>query len=181
MSYLDRDHSNKERCFAVSASVGVVARANALFNEPRGIVRLLKRYSPNAAIVVAALKSVVSARDQVLHLTTPELDRQLWVTNLSIAKTRHLAGSLTYDTDVSPSDGRFAVNLCEGMSRWELLRTLVALQRGHFRDRPKTLALSSPEVSIESEQPFELEIDGELLVTTRAHFKVLPKHARVCV
>lgn len=181
LSYLDSDHSTKERCFVVSASVGVVARANALFNEARGIVGLLKSNSPNAAIVAAALKSVATARNQGLRLVTPKFDRQLSVTNLSIAKTRHLAGSLTYDTDVSPCDGMFAVNLCEGMSRWELLRTLVALQRGRFRDRPKTFTLSCPEVSIESEQSFELELDGEVLITTCAHFKVLPQKARVCV
>ena len=179
--YLDNGQTTRERCFAISASVGVVARANALFNRARGIIRLLKRCSPNSAILAAALQSVATARNQALVLKTPTFDRRVSVTNLSIAKTCHLAGSLTYDTEVSSCDGLFAINLCEDMSRWELLRTLVALQRGRFRGRLKTLSMSCPELSIASERPFELEIDGELLMTTHAHFQVLCHKARVCV
>jgi diacylglycerol kinase family enzyme len=144
------------------------------------LIRLLKPHSPSLAMVAAALQAVATAENQELRLRTADFDRQLPVTNLSIAKTRYLAGSLAYEPLVEPCDGKLAVNLCENMSRWELLRTLIALYRGCFRNRPKTLTTCSAEVSVESDQPFELEVDGETFSTRRAHLRTLPHKARVC-
>ena len=178
--YLDASGASDERCFAVSASVGVVARANALFNEGTGALGVLKARAPSLAIVAAALTATLTARNRPFKVTSGPLDRRLELTNLSIAKTRYLAGSLTYDTPVLPDDGRLSVNLCEGMSRWELIRTLLALQGGRFYGCPKTVSLSVPSVSVRSDQQFELELDGEVVVTSRADFRVLQHQARVC-
>jgi diacylglycerol kinase (ATP) len=180
VTYLDGDSVDRQRCFAVSASVGVVAKANALFNVPRGFLSLLKPHSPSLAMVAAALQAVATAENQELRLRTADFERQLPVTNLSIAKTRYLAGSLAYEPLVEPCDGMLAINLCENMSRWELLRTLIALYRGKFRNRPKTLTTCAAEVSVESDQPFELEVDGETFSTRRAIFGTLPHKVRVC-
>jgi diacylglycerol kinase family enzyme len=180
LTYLDGDNVDRQRCFAVSASVGVVASANAWFNNPRGWVRLLKRHSPSLAMVAAAFQAVVTAENQELRLRTADFDRQLRVTNLSIAKTRYLAGSLAYEPLVQPCDGKLAIHLCENMSRWELLCTLVALYRGCFRNRPKTLTTCSAQITVESDHPFDLEVDGETISTRRAILRTLPHKARVC-
>jgi diacylglycerol kinase (ATP) len=180
VTYLDCDNVDRHRCFAVSASVGVVAKANALFNCPRGLTRLLKSHSPSLAMVAAALQAVATAENQELRLRTADFERQLPIMNLSIAKTRYLAGSLAYEPLVHPCDGQLAINLCEDMSRWELLRTLIALYRGHFRNRPKTLTACAAEVSIESVYPFDLELDGETFSTRRAILRTLPHQVRVC-
>ena len=180
LSYVDDRDRPAQRCFAVSASVGVVARANALFNAAKGLIGLLKPHSVELAIAAAAAQAVLSSRNQRLRIASAQLDRQMLITNLSIAKTRHLAGSLTYDEQVTQNDGLLAVNLCDNMSRWELLGALRALRRGQFGNRPKTLSFSAADVSLESQESFDLEIDGEVLRAKSARFEVLPQKVRVC-
>jgi len=178
--YLDATGASRERCFAVSASVGVVARANALFNQGSGSIGVLKARAPGVAIAAAALKAVSSNRNQTLRIGCTHFERTLPITNLSVSKTRHLAGSFTYDSQVQPDDGLLSVNLCADMSGWELVCALAALRCGHFQGRPKTLTMSIPMIAVSSEHRFELELDGEIVVTQQAEFRVLQRRARIC-
>ncbi len=180
VSYLDANGAKRERCFAVSASVGVVASANALFNDAHGAIGYLKVWSSNIAIAAAALTAIFKARSESLIVTSSQFNQCVLVTNLSIAKTRHLAGAFTYDTPVLPNDGLLSINLCEGMSRGQLLWTLMSLCRGRFRGLGRTHSWSTEAISVSSQQPFDLELDGEVLKATRVHCRVIPKAIRVC-
>lgn len=180
VTYSDPDGASRERYFAVSASIGVVAGANALFNDPSGVIRSVKVCSTNLAIAAAAVTAIVGVRDQPLRIESGYFSEQVSVTNLSIAKTRHLAGAFTYDAPVLPNDGLLSVNLCESMSRWQLFRTLIGLCRGRFCGLPKTRSWSDRSITVVGHAPFNLELDGELVKATRAHFRVLPNAIRVC-
>lgn len=180
--WLDADGEPHSRCFAVSASVGVIARANAAFNRRRGAVGLLQAVgATDAAIVAAAVGTLATQRPMPFRVTTRAGAWECALASASIGKTRHVAGLFTYDAAVAPDDGLLSLHLCEhGGSRARLVGTLVGLARGRFTGRPGTLSLATPFVTLESPESFDLEVDGEVVRARSAHFDLHPERPRVC-
>jgi diacylglycerol kinase (ATP) len=167
-----------ERAFIVSASVGVTAAANALFNREDPVLRHLKRWWVDGAIMWAGVRTIVTWRNLSATLVVNGTSSAIAVTHLGVAKTPWLAGGLHYDTPVEP--GRFAVNLCEGMSRLRTIRTLAALARGRFRGLPGTHSWSAPGASVVLDSPCDLELDGEVVRACRVSFELLHERIRLC-
>jgi diacylglycerol kinase (ATP) len=167
-----------ERAFLVSASVGVTAAANALFNREDNVLRLLKSWWVDGAIVWAAVRTIATWRNLSATLVVQESSSAIVLTHLGVAKTPWLAGGLHYDTPVEP--GRFAVNLCEDMSRLRTIRTLAALARGRFVGLRGTRSWSAPRASIVLDEPCDLELDGEIFRASRVSFELLGERIRLC-
>jgi diacylglycerol kinase (ATP) len=167
-----------ERAFLVSASVGVTAAANALFNCEDNVLRLLKRWWVDGAIVWAAVRTIATWRNISATLVVDETSSAIALTHLGIAKTPWLTGGLHYDTPVEP--GRFAVNLCESMSRLRTISTLAALARGRFVGLPGTRSWSVPRASVVLGEPCDLELDGEIFRASRVSFELLRERIRLC-
>jgi diacylglycerol kinase (ATP) len=178
--YSDELGRTREKYFVVSASVGVVARANALFNEASGTRRWLQRWMPGLMVPCCALDALARHVNQPVTMRFGDVSYAAALSNLSVSKTRHLAGSLSYDAVVPDDDGRLAVHLCEQMKRSELLSTFAGLLRGRFNGRPHTRSWSLPEFDIVAESPFDLEVDGEVTRARAANFAVLDQRPWVC-
>jgi diacylglycerol kinase (ATP) len=159
-----------ERAFLASASVGVTAAANVL--------RVLKRWWVDGAIMWAAVRTIATWRNLSATLLVHETSSTISLTHLGVAKTPWLAGGLHYDTPVEP--GRFAVNLCEGMTRLRTIRTLAALTRGRFVGLPGTRSWSAARASVVLDEPGDLELDGEIFRASRVSFELLPERIRLC-
>lgn len=170
-----------ERYFILNASVGVTAEANWSFNEARGALAHLKRRWVDGAIVVTALKTFGGYRSFDAQVTIEdESPRPVLLTNLGVVKNVHFSGQMRYDIAQARNDGFFGVHLCEGMSRLEMVGTLVALAAGKFSGRPKTSSRQAKRVDIEAAQPFAVETDGEVLRTRHARFGLLARELFVC-
>jgi len=167
-----------ERAFLVSASVGVTAAANALFNREDSVLRPLKRWWVDGAIAWAAVRTIATWRNLSATLVVHETSSTIALTHLGVAKTPWLAGGLHYDTPVEP--GRFAVNLCEGMGRLRTISTLAALARGRFAGLPGTRSWSAPRASVVLDEPCDLELDGEIFRASRVSFELLGERVRLC-
>ncbi len=134
-----------QRHFAVSASLGLCAEGNRLFNTAAGAGAIVRRLAPTVAITRAAFSAI--ARHRNIDATLRVDDETLFVaaSNLSVGKTPWVSGGLRYDgATVLPSDGLLSVHLCHDMNRLGLLRVLLDLSRGHFGSsaRPPLLARS---------------------------------------
>jgi len=165
----------------INASVGITAEANAFYNSRRRSIVLAKRLSHGAAVIAAALRTIIRYRNIIGTLSVDgDGGRPCEVTNLGIVKNPHFAGSLCYDTEVAPDDGTMAVNLSEGMTRKEAVSTLLHLYRREFSGRPKTRTWRTNRLVFESAHSFALELDGEILTTDRAVFSLQPKLIRCC-
>ena len=108
--------------------------------------------------------------------------RRVQLTNLSVMKTPYLSGWLRFDTLVEAADGRFAVNLCEGLSRPRAVQILLALSRGRLRDQTSRGIhhWRTGRLSVGAERPFALELDGEVHQARRVSFSVLADKLRCC-
>jgi diacylglycerol kinase family enzyme len=177
----EHNGSTLTRYFLANASCGVTAEANWYFNNPDPLLAFLKRRSTSSAIISAAVRTILRYRNFEASLSVSgaaSLPTRL--TNLAVLKNPHVSGSFTYDTPVAPDDGLFALNLCEDMTKTELLNLLSSLSRGKFSALPRTRSWRSATLAINAEHPFAVEYDGEVISTRSAHFQVLPKFLRVC-
>jgi diacylglycerol kinase family enzyme len=177
----DAEGHRATRYAIMNASLGITAEANAAFTESTGVIRAVSRASVDAGIVASVLRTLAAYRDIQCRIAIDDAEEGSFaVSNLGVIKNPHFAGSFCYDTLVEPADGRLGVNLCEGLTRFQVLATLAALSRGRFTGRPKTRSWVCERVSVEGDRTFALETDGEVVRATRAEFSVCPKAIRCC-
>lgn len=173
--------SASTRFAVINASIGITAEANAAFNEPSALVRAARRLSVNAAIVAAVIETIAAYRDVECRLTIDGADVGAFsVSSLGVIKNPHFAGSFCYDTPIAPDDGKLGINLCERLTRFQVLATLAALSRKRFSGRPKTRTWMGGRILVEGARDFALETDGEVTRARRAEFTVIPGMLRCC-
>lgn len=167
--------------FLVNASVGITAEANRLFNSPDRILHRLKRLNTPAAILYAALKTILSFRNFKVQLKYDDAgEEEIQLSNLGVVKSPHFSGDLVYDHEANYTDGKFYVHLCHDMTRRNLLKLFRALSNGQFRNVERTKSWSAASVTVGSRNPFAVEFDGEVITTTAATFSILPEYIKVC-
>ena len=178
--YTAPDGATHTRCFVISASVGVVAEANAFFNDGNGRERWLRGSWTGGAILYAALHTIGAWRNLAVRLRSGERTERAAVTNLSVSKTPFVSGMFRYDRSVAPDDGLLAVHLCEGMSRTQALGALADLARGRFEGRSKRRHWNSWRLALAADAPLALELDGEVVQARRVTFGVLREQVKLC-
>jgi diacylglycerol kinase family enzyme len=170
-----------QRYFLANASSGVTAEANRFFNHPTVTLEFLKRVSTGAAILYAAVRTILLYRNFECTIQVGQNERRTTLlTNLAVMKSPHVSGSFLYDTPVAPNDGAFAINLSEYMSKLELLHLLYSLSQGRFTHLHHTQSWSQPSITVSSAEPMAFEYDGEIVTARSAEFTVLQKHIQVC-
>lgn len=174
------DGTGRSEAVLVSASVGVVARANAFFNDGDWLLTRLKRWWVAGAITYAALSTIARRPRLTARVDHPAGRWAGAVASLSVLETPHLSGSLRYDLPARPDDGAVTVAVIEASGRLGLLARLVGLQRGRFRDRRRTRHWIVPELVVELGEPGPLELDGEVRTAQRVRFEVLKERILAC-
>lgn len=165
----------QRRFFIANASLGVTAEANWFFNHGDWFLRATKDRWVDAAILYAALRTIMGFRNFPASL---DLDGKLLETklsNLAVLKSTYVSGMFHFDDPVQRDDGFLGLNVCLDMTKMELLRVLIGLARGRFRGRPKTHSEAIRQFKVQLSDPVALEMDGEVFRTTAVHFSVLPK------
>lgn len=173
--WIDGAGHERESVLVVSASAGVVAEGNALFNSCR-----LGRRFPSLAIGISALSAIARHRASRFFLHHDENHEEIELSSLSVLKTQWLSGSLRYDLPVAADDGLFGVALCEAMGSRRLLGTLIGLACGRFLGRPGTRAFRTAALELDADVPFLLEIDGEVGPARHATFDLFPERLLAC-
>jgi diacylglycerol kinase (ATP) len=180
LTFGENEHRT-QRYFLANASSGVTAEANWFFNNPTVTLEFLKRVSTGAAILYAAVRTILLYRNFKCTIQVGQNERHTTLlTNLAVMKNPHVSSNFLYDTPVSPNDGAFAINLSECMSKLELLNLLYSLSHGRFTHLRHTQSWSQPSVAVSCPEPMAVEYDGEIVTTRSAEFTVLPKHIQVC-
>lgn len=164
----------------VSTSIGATARANARYNRFRGSLAVLKRRWTAGAIGSAALSAIASHVNVHCRLAVDGKSLAGPFANVSIARTPYLAGPLAYDAPFDRAGGRLLVNIAGDMNRVEVLAAFVKLARGRFLASPKTSRHAPRVVSIESDEGFDLEVDGEIHRLKKAVLDVCEEGFTLC-
>jgi diacylglycerol kinase (ATP) len=83
--------------------------------------------------------------------------------------------------EASPDDGLLDVLLIGDITKADLLLTMPKIYRGRHLPHPKAELLRGAAVTVDSDEPLPLELDGEQPGRTPARFEVEPAALRVRV
>ena len=176
------DGTQRTLHWIVNASVGITAEANWRFNHPGRWLALLKRFSADAAIVWAALRTIVRFRAMDARLAVDGAPAApVRLKNLGIVKNPHFAGALRYDSPFAPDSGLMDAHLVADLPVPRLLQVFAGLARGRFTGAPGTRSWRAQRLVLEADRSFAVECDGEVVRAVRATFFVLPRRLRVCL
>ena len=178
IDYVDTLNRFRSCEWLINSSVGTAAEANQRFNRPSRLLRRLKSRTTPAAIVCAALESVLRFRPQVLSLRIGAEHIRVRARNLGIVKRPNFSGSLSFGT-ASPGDGRLGVHLIGDVGLPRLALIVLRLLRGRF-EGPGTRSWSATRLTLSADRPFAIERDGEVVRTRSASYRVLPGAILLC-
>ncbi len=169
------------RYSAINCSIGITAEANAFCNSRTPFVERLRHMSVEASVIYCALKTLFKYVNIPCAVKIHNEQKQVFpITNLGVIKNPHFAGGLCYGTDIKPDDGRLGVHLAFGMRKFEVIKTMGNLYRHRFPRNAKTKTWFTPELIVESDEPFALEIDGDVVISDHVRFNILSKALRIC-
>ncbi len=175
LNYLQEDKQKMTRYFIANSSIGVTAEANYLFNQNTGIIGFLKNKLTDLAIIYAALKTIFTFRNYPISIEYNGVKKEMRISNLAVLKNPHVSGNFVYDQKIKPDDGKLGLNICEDMTKWELIKTLLDLSKGVFSGKIKRHTVFTKEIRIITSDFKALELDGEVFKGKHPHFSILPK------
>jgi YegS/Rv2252/BmrU family lipid kinase len=98
-----------------------------------------------------------------------------------VANGRYLGGGMMLCPNAEPDDGLFDVLLIGDITKGDLVRTLPKIYRGKHLPHPKAELLRGAVVSVDSNEPLPIQLDGEQPGTTPVRFEVVPRALRLRV
>jgi YegS/Rv2252/BmrU family lipid kinase len=98
-----------------------------------------------------------------------------------VANGKWHGGGMKLAPDARQDDGAFDIVTIGDVNKLDFLTTAPKLYSGRYLSHPKVELLRSSTVSIDSTEPLPLEVDGEPIGATPAHFRVVPAALRLRV
>ncbi len=163
-----------------NTSVGVTAEANYFFNCPDRLLSRLKKVHTGAAIMYAAVSTIISYRNNTVTITGPDGERSVTLTNLGVVINPHVSGSFSYDSPFTLNGDRFYIHTMENLKTIRLLYCLYRLSRGKFQGINGTYSDKAQWIAVQSPQSYAVEYDGEVIRTNKVEFSVQQGAIHVC-
>lgn len=173
-SFIDQFDNTIKRHFLANSSIGVGASANWLFNQENFVVRFLKSRWLNLAITYVIIKSILNFRNYPIEMRYHNKKRNLMVSHMSIIKNPCISGNLKFDQEISPNDGKLGLNICENMSKLELIRVMLDLKKGKFSGKPKRHSFFINDLQIKPKNIVPVEFDGEIELIKEINYTIYP-------
>jgi diacylglycerol kinase family enzyme len=98
-----------------------------------------------------------------------------------VTNGRYVAGGMMMCPEAVPDDGLFDVLLIGDVTKRDLLFVLPKTYRGKHLPHPRLEVLRGSTVTVDSEEPLPIELDGEQPGTTPARFEIVPRALRIRV
>jgi diacylglycerol kinase family enzyme len=165
------------RFFINVASFGLGGDVSALVNRWRNsLPRWIGGRARFSAAAIAALKQYRNAPVSMKLDDDSSIDIN---SNLVIvANGRFGGGGMMLAPHAELDDGFLDVIVTDGATRWDVIKELPRIQRGAHLRNPKVSAHRVRAISIRSEVPLAIDLDGEMVGYTNAQIKVLPSAIR---
>jgi YegS/Rv2252/BmrU family lipid kinase len=98
-----------------------------------------------------------------------------------VANGRYLGGGMMMCPEAEPDDGVFDVLVIGDVTKRDLAFTLPKVYRGKHLPHPRLEPLRGRVVTVETDEPLPIELDGEQPGTTPARFELVPRALRLRV
>ena len=133
-----------------------------------------KGLGPRGSYALAVVSVFPRWRNCVVRLRVDDQEREGKMHEVIAAIGRYQAGGMKLCPDAIPDDGLFDVLILGDLSKADLIRNLHKTYRGTHLSHPKVDVLRGRHVSIETEEPLPIQLDGEQPGTTPVEFELIP-------
>ena len=164
-----------EQYFANIASVGMSGAIAKRTNETT------KTFGGKASYLWATLAVFARWQPAEVRISVDDAIRGGRMQDVIVANGRCFGGGMRICPDASPEDGLFDVLLIGAITKADLLWTMPKIYRGTHLPHPKAELLRGRTVSVESDEPIPVELDGEQPGTTPVRLEVVPGALRLRV
>jgi diacylglycerol kinase (ATP) len=161
--------------FANVASVGMSGAIAARANETT------KALGGKASYLWATFRVFAAWSPTAVRVTVDGERREGRMSDVVVANGRFFGGGMKICPEAEPDDGLFDVLTIGDVTKRDLVVTMPKLYRGTHLPHPKGELLRGSAVTIETDEPLPIQLDGEQPGTTPAQFHVLPRALRVRV
>lgn len=109
-----------------------------------------------------------------------DCEREIQISSnlIVVANGKFAGGGMMLAPDAELDDGLLDVIVTDEATRWDVIKELPRIQRGGHLRNPKVTARRAREVSINSEEPMAVDLDGETVGYTPANITLIPKAIR---
>ena len=102
------------------------------------------------------------------------------LTNIGLVKNPHFSGGLSYNSPINYNNELLNVHLSENCSRFDSFILLTSLSQKKNCSIKRISSWTTNDISIQSQTPFYIEYDGEILTSNNAQFGILKNKINVC-
>lgn len=174
--FQDRDGASVSRTFINVASFGLGGDVSALVNKWRE--SLPRWIGGSARFAAAAIAALGRYKNVAVSLRLDQREIKINSNLIVVANGRFAGGGMMLAPHAELDDGLLDVIVTDNATRLDVIRELPRIQRGAHLKNPKVTEILAREISINSEEPMAIDLDGEMVGSTPAHVRVLPSAVR---
>ena len=173
--YLGWNGSRSESLFANVASAGMSGAIAKRANETS------KALGGKVSYAWATFSVFSRWRSGEVTVRVDGEERRGRMHDVIVANGRWHGGGMKLAPDAEPDDGLFDVVSIGDVTKRDLVMTMPKIYRGTHLPHPRAEAFRGRVVTVETDEPVPVELDGEQPGTTPARFEVLPGALRLMV
>lgn len=182
LDYLNFDGGKSTHYCINNSSIGIISEAGDLFNNARGLNKLIKKVSVNAGALIAGIQTILKFSGVRINLKIDEIEKEInSLCNITIYKNPFVAGDMYYNKCVVRDDGKLSVAIVESSSRFQLLKLIPSLYTGKALDRKGVNYTECKEIELKTNDNLVIEADGEIIGKPPIKYTVLNKAINVVV
>jgi diacylglycerol kinase (ATP) len=174
-AYRAWDGSEGETHFANVASAGMSGAIAQRAND------MTKALGGKVSYLWATVAVFARWQNSELRVTVDDQSRVGHMHDVVVANGKTFGGGMIICPDAEPDDGLFDVLTIGDLTKGDLLTTLPKTFWGKHLPHPKAELLRGATVTIDSDEPLPVELDGEQPGTTPVRFEIVPRALRLRV
>ena len=174
--FQDLNGASASRTFINVASFGLGGDVSALVNRWRD--SLPRWIGGSARFAAAAIAALGSYKNRTVLLRLDEREMAINSNLVVVANGRFAGGGMMLAPHAELDDGLLDVIVTDNVTRLDVITELPRIQRGAHLKNPKVTEMRARQVSINSEEPMAIDLDGEMVGFTPARLRVLPSAIR---
>ena len=165
-----------------NSSIGIISLANEKFNSVKGITKKIKQMSVDAGAVICGLQAITQFRPFNAEISLDGENFQLLsLSNVTMFKTAHFGGDMSYGIETNQDDGQLSVAWLDGTSRLGLAALMPSLFTGTILKKKQAHYRTCHEFLLRTEDNVIVETDGENIGTPPVKYTILPKALQVII
>jgi YegS/Rv2252/BmrU family lipid kinase len=164
---------NDDKCFLNVAGTGFDVDVIKNTNRVRRVL------TGGAAYYIGIVMSIFGYKNASIDITVEGKTTARKVLLLAVANGQCYGGGLKIGPSASVSDGLFNVVIINRIPKWRILIELPKLKRGELDKISVLEQFTCSELTITSNQPYRLNLDGDIDGQTPATFRLAPKALKV--